>query len=246
MFGLPALAQKTVGGYTVDTWYTAQSDSTVQFKLVQNPGENCVMYVMETTLDAPPQKVLVPIAEYAQYTSMFMPRMYKSELLYHTDQSSLNFVMGKQRKFPVSVTHAQTDIVRFSLNLPWLPDNHYTLLLSTFHDPETEMIYVPWIQYDEKNYKNISGTWLSEVPLPYTKNFWGSKVFDTDTYPNSNEDIYGSWTLTPLAENKTFVHYENYADPGWMGRQVINDVVKSTLEDMPKIIAVIRNNIPKD
>ncbi|MBI3018716.1 MAG: hypothetical protein HYY61_02340 [Deltaproteobacteria bacterium] len=247
IFGLSAvMAQKTVGNYTVDTWYTSQTDSTVQFKLAQNPNENCVMYVMETTLDSLPQKVLVPIADYAQYTSMFMPRMYKSQVLHHTNQSSLNFVMGKQRKFGVSVSQAETDIVQFSLNLPWLPDNHYTLLLSTFQDPQTEIIHVYWIQYDEKNYKNISGSWLLEVPSPTTKNFWGSSVFDTKTYPNSNEDIYGSWTLTPLANNKTFVHYENYVDPGWMGRQVIDDVVKSTLEDMPKIISVIRTNVPRD
>lgn len=192
----PAFAQKTVGGYTVGTWHTAQSDSTVQFKLAQNPAENCVMYVMETTLDAPPQKVLSPIADYAKYTSMGMPRMYKSNLLHHTDQSSLNFVMGKQRKFSVSVSQAETDIVQFSLSLPWLPDNHYTLLLSTFYDPETEIIHVYWIQYDNKNYATISGSWLTEVPAPMTKNFWGSSVFDTKTYPNSNEDIYGSWTLT--------------------------------------------------
>lgn len=240
------MAQKTVGGYTVGTWYTAKADSSVQFKLVQNPNENCVMYVMETTLDAPPQKVLIPISDYANYTSKGMPRMSKSELLHHTDQSTLNFVMGKQRKFPVSLTHAQTDIVRFSLNLPWLPDNHYTLLLSTFQDPEIKTIYVYWIQYDEQNYKKLSGSWLLSAPSPYIKNFWGNSVFDTDTYPNSNEDIYGSWTLIPLPNNKTFVHYENYADPGWTGRQFIDDVVQSTLEDMPKIISVIRTNIPKD
>ncbi len=227
-------------------WYTSRTDATVQFKLTQNSAEDCVMYVMETTLDALPSKVVVPIVDYAHYTSVGMPRMYKSKLLHHTDQSSLNFVMGKQRKFGVSVSQAQTDIVQFSLNLPWLPDNHYTLLLSTFYDRETEIIHVYWIQYDEENYKNISGSWLSEVPSPFIKNLWGSKVFDDSTYPNSNKDIYGSWTLTPLANNKTFVHYENYADPGWMGRQVIDDVVKSTLEDIPKIIATIRNNLPKD
>ena len=246
LISIPAFAQKEVGGYTVGVWYTSHADSTVQFKLIQNSVENGVLYVMETTLDAPPLKVLVPLADYAQYTSMGMPRLYKSNLLHHTDQSSLNFVMGKQRKRNVSVSQAQTNIVQFSLSLPWLPDNHYTLLLSTFYDPETEIIHVYWIQYDEKNYKNISGSWLLEAPSPYTKNFWGSSVFDTSTYPNSNEDIYGSWTLTPLANAKTFVHYENYADPGWMGRHVMNDIVKSTLEDMPKIIAAIRNNLPKD
>ena len=235
-----------MGGYTVGTWYTSRADSTVQFKLTQNLGEDCVMYVMETTLDATPAKVLVPIANYAKYTSMGMPRMYKSNLLHHTDQSSLSFGMGKQRRLRVSLSRAQTDIVQFSLNLPWIPDNHYTLLLSTFHDLETKIIHVYWIQYDEKNYKRISGTWLLEVPSPYTKDFLEDIVFDTDTYPNSNEDIYGSWTLTPLADNKTFVHYENYADPGWLGRRFIDDVVKSTLEDMPKIIAIIRNNLPKD
>lgn len=247
IFTLPAYAQKTVGGYPVGgPLQPSQLDPTVQFKLTQNPKENCVMYIMETTLDAAAQKVLVPIADYANYTTMGMPRMYKSQLLYHTDKSSLNFVMGKQRKFPVSVTQAQMDIVRFSLNLPWLPDNHYTLLLTTFQDPQTEMIYVYWIQYDDKNYQALSGPWLLAAPSPYTKNFWGNTVFNTTTYPNSNEDIYGSWTLTPLTGNKTFVHYENYADPGWTGRQFIDDVVKSTLEDMPKIISVIRTNVPHE
>ena len=78
--------------------------------------------------------------------------------------------------------------------------------------------------------------------MPYANGFLGVS-FNTQTYPNSNDDIYGSWTLTELEDQKTFIHYENYADPGFWGRQFIGTVIQNTVQDLPNIIGVIKNHL---
>ena len=244
-FSQGSLKAAEMGGYTVGQWYTATSDSTVQFRLVQNPSENCVAYQMETTLEAPLKSVLSSIEDYSNYTAHGMPRMTESTILEHYAPDTLDFVMGKQRRTLVSVTDAPVDIVRFTIALDWLPDNHYTLLLTTYRDPETQTVYVYWTQYDEENFSTITGPWKNHVLSPYTKNWIGSTVFDTGKYPKSNDDIYGSWTLRELDGPKTFIQYENYVDPGYWGRKAAESIVKATLGDMPKIIDVVRTHLPK-
>ena len=237
------LLAENIGGYEVGQWQTASEDPTVQFKLTHSSTENCPKYVMEATLNASPEEVIIPIGDYANYAAMGMPRTYESLLLHHYDTESLQWIAGKQNPTPIALNHVPLSIVKLSLNIPWLPDTHYTLLLATVRNPETRVIYAPWILYDKENFDHISGSWLSKAPIPYYENFFGNFVQKSE-YPSTLYDLYGSWQLEPIGENQTLIHYENYVDPGWMGRRFMGTIVQSTLQDMVKIIAVIRNHLP--
>ncbi len=145
-----------------------------------------------------------------------MPRMNLSQVHKRYVAPELTLSIGSQRKEVVTLVNAEVAIVTLQINIDLLPDFIYTLLLATTRDEVTGVIHVYWIQYNEKG------------------------------FPNKADDLYGSWTLTPLEGNRTSVLYENYIDPGFWTRLFLQDtILQNNLTDIVKIIAVIRSQLSR-
>ena len=242
LLSLSAFAQEQYGGYTVDRWHAAKVDETIFFRLTKDAKENCPKFQMKTVLDATPDEIILPILEYANYANT-MPRMYESNVRHTTENETLSIPMSKQLGKIQNIPNAAISIVQFKVDIPNWWDRAYTLLLASHKDIETQEIFVYWTQFDEANFKSMTGPWKTIAPDPYRTNFWGNRVFNTGTYPNDNEDLYGHWHLTPLSDTQTDVFYETYIDPGSLGRSQMDSIVENTLEDLPKIILTIREGL---
>ena len=239
-----------IAGYVAGQWIDAPNDNLTQFKLTQDPAENMPLFTMETKpefpIDASPAEVLLPIINYNNYTAAGMPRTYKSQVLHTFNNATFTLVQGKQKKTSVPLVNATINIATFSLALGGiLPDAHYTELLAHTTDPETNYIHVYWVQYDKDNLDAITGPWKTIAPIPYEPGtFWGYNA--KSEYPNTSEDLYGSWTLVPVGENQTHIHYESYADPGKKGRLpgIKGKVIGDSVIDYTKIIRIVEENLP--
>jgi hypothetical protein len=246
IFLFPVASQSTeFGGYVENQWYTSTADNTVEFRLTKQAKENVPKFQMKTQIAAPADQVIVPILDYANYTATGMPKILQSNLRHFWEEDSLSFIMGKQRQHRQIISNATVSIVQFEIQIPNWWDRKYTLILASNKDNESGIISVYWTQYDEANFKTIQGPWKATAPSPYVNAFWGEK-FDTTTYPNDNEDLYGQWKLIPNANDAllTDIEYETYIDPGWSGRKAMDSIIEKTIEDIPRVIQVVRDNLP--